>query len=110
MQRFPRVPDCVSYCRLGKCAQEAAGKRYGTSGAKLGKASLQWAFSEAAVVFLRTNPAGQKSLARWEKKPGKGKAWTVLCNDGCTASRMHKSTEAFTRSLPPGLDIRSGSV
>jgi transposase len=100
MQRFPRVPDCVSYCRLGKCAQEAAGKRYGTSGAKLGKASLQWAFSEAAVVFLRTNPAGQKSLARWEKKPGKGKAWTVLAHKLARAVyHMFKRETAFDRPM-----------
>jgi hypothetical protein len=39
---------------------------------------LQWAFSEAAVLFLRDNPAGQKSLARLEKKHGSGKALTVL--------------------------------
>jgi transposase len=58
--RFPRVQDCVSYCRLVKCAKESAGKRYGTSGPKIGNASLTWAFSEAAVLCLRTNPAGQK--------------------------------------------------
>jgi transposase len=78
IQRFPRVQDFVSYCRLVKWARESAGKRYGTSGAKLGKAYLTWAFSEAAAVFLRTNPAGQKYLARLEKKHGKGKALTVL--------------------------------
>jgi transposase len=78
--RFPRVQDVVSYCRLGKCAQESAGKRYGTSGAKIGNAYLTWVFSEAAVLFLRTNPAGQKYLARLEKKHGKGKALTVLAH------------------------------
>ena len=78
MQRFPRVQDCVSYCRLGKCAKESAGKRSGTSGTTLGNAYLQWAFSEAAVLVLRANPVGQKFLARWEKRHGKGKALTVL--------------------------------
>src|SRR5215510_10544535 len=78
IQRFPRVQDFVSYCRLVKCAKESAGKRYGTSGAKIGNAYLKWAFSEAAVLFLRTNPAGQKYLARLEKKHGQGKALTVL--------------------------------
>jgi len=62
--RFPRVQDFVSYCRLVTCAKESAGKRYGTSGTKIGNASLTWAFSEAAVLFLRNNPAGQKYLAR----------------------------------------------
>jgi transposase len=60
IDRFPRVQDVVSYCRLVKCAKASAGKRYGTSGAKIGHASLQWAFSEAAGLLLRTNPAGQK--------------------------------------------------
>jgi transposase len=78
--RFPRVQDFVSYCRLVKCAKESAGKRYGTSGTKIGNASLKWAFSEAAVLFLRNNPAGQKYLARLEKKHGKGKALTVLAH------------------------------
>ena len=78
IDRFPRVQDFVSYCRLVKCAKESAGKRYGTSGAKIGNAYLKWAFSEAAVLFLRTNPAGQKYLARLEKKHGQAKALTVL--------------------------------
>ena len=78
IDRFPRVQDFISYCRLVKCAKESAGKRYGTSGTKLGNASLKWAFSEAAVLFLRANPQGQKSLARLEKKHGAGKALTVL--------------------------------
>jgi transposase len=78
--RFPRVQDFVSYCRLVKCAKESAGKRYGTSGTKIGNAYLKWAFSEAAVLFLRNNPAGQKYLARLENKHGKGKALTVLAH------------------------------
>ncbi len=80
IRRFPRVQDFVSYCRLVKCAQESAGKRYGTSGAKIGNAYLKWAFSEAAVLFLRNNPVGQKYLARLEKKHGKGKALTILAH------------------------------
>jgi transposase len=80
IQRFPRVQDFVSYCRLVKCAKESAGKRAGTSGTKIGNAYLKWAFSEAAVLFLRNNPHGQKYLARLEKKHGKGRALTVLAH------------------------------
>jgi transposase len=80
IHRFPRVQEFVSYCRLVKCAKESAGKRYGTSGKKIGNAYLKWAFSEAAVLFLRNNPAGQKYLARLAKKHGKGKALTVLAH------------------------------
>jgi transposase len=78
IHRFPRVQEFVSSCRLVKCAKESAGKRYGTSGTKIGNAYLKWAFSEAAVLFLRANPAGQKYLARIVKKHGKGKALTIL--------------------------------
>jgi transposase len=80
IRRVPRVQAFVSYCRLVKCAKESAGKRYGTSGSKIGNAYLTWAFSEAAVLFLRANPAGQKYLARLEKKHGTGKALTVLAH------------------------------
>jgi transposase len=74
MSRFPRVQDVVSYGRLVTCAQESAGKRDGTAGAKIGNASLKWAFSEAAVLFLRHNPVGQTLLTRLEKQHGKGTA------------------------------------
>jgi len=77
---FPRVQDFVSYCRVVKCAKESAGKRYGTGGSKIGNAYLKWAFSEAAVLFLRDNPLGQKYLTRLEKKHGKGKALTILAH------------------------------
>jgi transposase len=49
LERFPRGQDCASYCRLVTCAKASAGKRSGTSGAKIGHAHLTWAFSEAAV-------------------------------------------------------------
>ena len=80
LPHFPRVQDCVSSCRLVKCAKESAGKRYDPSGEKLGSASLTWAFSEAAVLCLRNNAQGQKFLARLEKKHGKGKALTILAH------------------------------
>ena len=78
--RFPRVQDCASYCRLAKCAKASAGKRSGTSGTKIGNAHLTWAFSEAAVLFLRDNPAGQPLLTRLERKHSKGKALTILAH------------------------------
>jgi transposase len=96
IHRFPRVQEFVSYCRLVKCAKESAGKRYGTSGKKMGNAYLKWAFSEAAVLFLRNNPAGQKYLARLTKKHGKGKALTVLAHKLARAAYyMLKRDTAF---------------
>jgi transposase len=80
INRFPRVQEFASYCRLVKCAKESNGKRVGSSGTKIGNASLKWAFSEAAVLFLRDHPAGQQLLVRLEKKHGKGKALTILAH------------------------------
>jgi transposase len=80
IRRFPRVPDFASSCRLVKCAKASAGKRSGTSGKKLGTAYLKWAFSEAAVRFLRNNDKGQKYLPRLENQYGQGKALTVLAH------------------------------
>jgi transposase len=78
IQRFPRGQDFVASCRRVKWAKASAGKRSGTSGSKIGNAYLNWAFSEAAGLFLRDPPAGQQYLARLEKKHGTGKALTVL--------------------------------
>jgi transposase len=78
IRRFPRVHDVLSYCRLVKCTKESAGKRYGPSGAKIGNAYLKWAFSEAAVLFLRDNPAGQKYRTQLKHKHGQSKALTLL--------------------------------
>jgi transposase len=78
--RFPRVQEFASYCRLVKCSRESAGKRYGTGGSKIGNAHLKWAFSEAAVNFLRKNPPGQKFLERLRRKHGKGKSLSILAH------------------------------
>ena len=64
LDRCPRGHDGGSDCRLGKCAKASAGKRDGPAGAKSGQASRQGACSEAAVLFLRTHPAGPKYRAR----------------------------------------------
>ena len=74
IDRFPRVQDFASYCRLVTCRKESGGKRLGTSGQKIGQAHLTWAFSAAATLFLRNNPQGQKLLSRVEKKHDQGKA------------------------------------
>lgn len=78
--RFPTVQDFSSYARLVKCPKESAGKLHGTQGNKIGNPHLKWAFSEAAVLFLRQNPRGQKYLCRMEQKYGKAKALSVLAH------------------------------
>jgi transposase len=83
LARFPRVQAFVASCRLVKCAKASAGKRYGTSGTKSGNAYLTGAVSEAAGLFLRNHPAGQKLLARGEKNPARAKP----CRSWPTSSR-----------------------
>ena len=96
ISRFPRVQDFASYCRLVKPKKESAGKVYGSSGNKIGNAHLKWAFSEAAVGFLRNNPQGQAYLARLENKHGKAKALTALAHKLARAVyHMLQRKEAF---------------
>lgn len=74
----------------------------GTSGKKIGNAHLKWAFSEAAVLFLRNNPVGQKYLARLEKKHAKGKALTILAHKLARAvydMLKHKTAFAMAKFL-----------
>jgi transposase len=75
---FPRVNEFLSYARLVKAQKSSAGKIHGHGGGKIGNAHLKWAFSEAAVLFLRQNPDGQKFVERLAKKHGKGKALSIL--------------------------------
>jgi hypothetical protein len=65
---------------LVTCAKASAGKRYGTSGKKMGHADLKWAFSKAAVLLLRHNAQGQQCLARLAKKPGQGQALPIVAH------------------------------
>ena len=97
-QRFPRVQDFVSYCRLVQCANASAGQRYGTAGATIGHAYRTWAFAEAAVRFLRANPAGHTDLGRLEKQHGQGQALPVLA---------HKRARAVSDMWPrhPAFDL-----
>ena len=55
------------------------GKSLGTGGAKIGNAHLKWAFSEAAVLFLRHAPRQEAARAA-RAKHGKGKALSILAH------------------------------
>jgi Transposase IS116/IS110/IS902 family len=104
IHRFPRVQDFVSYCRLVKCAKESDGKRYGYAGTKIGNAHLKWAFSEAAVLCLRKNPAAQRYMARLAHLHGKGKALTIFAHKLARAVYyMLRRGQAFeaTKFFPP---------
>lgn len=91
IQRFPSVQDFSSYARLVKSQKASAGKVLGTSGSKIGNVHLKWAFSEAAVLFLKDNPRGQKHLERLRSKHGKGKALSIL------AARLGRATYFMLR-------------
>jgi transposase len=80
IDRFPTVQDFSSYCRLVKCKKESAGKSYGTTGRKIGNAYLKWAFSEAAVLFLRQNPPAQAWLEKIANRHNKARALTILAH------------------------------
>ncbi len=116
IDRFPRVQDFASYCRLVTCAKESAGKRSGTSGTKIGNAPLKGAFSDAAVLCLRDNPAGQTCLARLEKKHSKGQALTILAHTLARAvydMLQHKTAFAmptFLNSYGRGVGKRDASL
>ena len=96
IDRFARVQEFASYCRLVKCQSASAGKIKGTSGAKMGNAHLKWAFSEAAVLFLAKCPEGKKLLDRLAKKHGNPKALSILAHRiGRAAYFMLKRKRAF---------------
>ena len=78
VSRFPSVQKFASYCRLVKCKAESAGKTYGIQGNKIGNAHLKWAFSEAAVLYLRGNEKAQRYLQKLQRRMPKSKALSVL--------------------------------
>ena len=104
IKRFPTVQDFASYCRLVKCAKESNGKKYGSSGKKIGNAHLKWAFSEAAALFLKGNEQGKRYLLRLRAKHGKGKALSILAHKmGRAVYFMLKNKEPFDQKKFLGL-------
>lgn len=78
INRFPRRGEFCSYARLVKGQKSSAGKNYGTTGGRIGNAHLRWAFSEAAVLFLRKNPDAQRYYNRLINRHGKSKALSII--------------------------------
>ena len=104
IQRFPSIQDFVSYCRLVKCSKESNGKKFGSSGKKIGNAHLKWAFSEAAALFLKGNEPGKKYLDRIANKHGKGKALSILAHKlGRAVYFMLKNKKPFDQNKFLGL-------
>lgn len=78
IRRFDSVQGFMSYSNLVKCWKTSDGKTKGAGGSKRGNHHLKWAFSEAAVLFLRANPNGQALHSRLVKKHGKPLALAIL--------------------------------
>lgn len=98
IDRFPRVGDFLSYSRLVPGCRESDGKKKTAGGRKMGNANLRWAFSEAAVLFLKGKPDHQALLRRLQKKHGKKKALGVLAAKiGRAVYFMLKRRKAFDR-------------
>lgn len=96
INRFDSVQQFASYSRLVKCKAESAGKSYGTQGAKIGNGHLKWAFSEAAVLFLRGNDEAQLYLKKLQRRMSKAKALSALAHKiGRTTYFMLKNKTVF---------------
>ena len=76
--RFPSRGEFCSYARLVKGQKSSAGKNYGTTGGRIGNAHLRWAFSEAAVLFLRNNTQAERYYNRLINRHGKSKALSIV--------------------------------
>ncbi|QFU06675.1 Transposase IS116/IS110/IS902 family protein (plasmid) [Pseudoalteromonas sp. THAF3] len=80
IERFESVKKFASYSRLVKCKAESAGKIYGTNGNKIGNGHLKWAFSEAAILYLRGNDKARRYLNKLQKRMSKAKALSALAH------------------------------
>jgi len=99
INRFDSVQKFASYARLVKCKAESAGKSYGTQGNKIGNAHLKWAFSEAAVLYLKGNQDAQKYLLKLQKRMSKAKALSALAHKlGRCVYYMLKNETVFDES------------
>ncbi len=108
--RFSRVQQFLSYCRLVKPTQESGGKILGHSGRKIGNAHLKWAFSEAAVCFLRANKPAQALRTRLMAKYGKGKSLAIQSRRNSPAPCTSCSGETRRSTPSASSPIESDSV
>lgn len=96
IKRFSSVGEFCSYARLVKCHATSDGKRLGTSGRKIGNAYLKWAFSEAALLFLRGNDQAHTYKERLQRKHSKGGALAIIAHRlGIAVYYMLKRREVF---------------
>ncbi len=96
VRRFPKVGNFISYARLVKCAHESAGKKSGSPNNKIGNAHLKWAFSEAAVLFLKDHKPAKDYHHKLVSRYGKAKALSIIAQKlGRAVYFMLKRKEVF---------------
>jgi len=96
INRFPTVQNLASYARLIKPKRESAGKTYSGGNRKIGNAYLKWAFSEAAVLFIRENDDIKTYHQTLKNKHGKAKAMAILSHRiGRAVYYILKNKQAF---------------
>jgi transposase len=105
--RFERVQQFASHCRLVRPDRSSAGKRTDNKGRKVGNAYLKWAFSEAAVCFLRNNDQGKRYLKRLERRHPKSRALSILSHRlGRTVYYMLKNRTVFDMDRFVGAPVK----
>lgn len=68
IERFRKVGNFTSYCRLVKTARLSAGKRKGTGNRRNGNPYLSWAFSEAAHHAIKHHKEARNFYQRKKAK------------------------------------------
>jgi len=98
--RFPGRGEFCSYGRLVAGQKSSAGKVYGTTGKRIGNAHLRWAFSEAAVLFLRHTKPAERYYNRLINRHGKSKALSIVAKRlGIAVYYMLKRQQPFNLNM-----------
>jgi len=96
IDRFPSRGEFCSYGRLVKGQKSSGGKNCGTTGGRIGNAHLRWAFSEAAVLFLRKNNQAERYYNQLINRHGKSKALSIVAKRlGIAVYYMLKRQQPF---------------
>ncbi|MGD9253107.1 MAG: transposase [Holophagae bacterium] len=75
IERFRKVGNFASYCRLVKTARMSAGKRKGSGNRRNGNPHLSWAFSEAAYFAVRYHDEARRYFQRKRSKTNWDAEW-----------------------------------
>jgi transposase len=94
--RGDHVGQFLSYARLVRGDHEAAGKKLGAGGQKIGNAPWRWAFGEAACLFLRCSERARPWKQQQAKNRGPAKALAIRAAQlGRAVFHLLRKHEAF---------------